>query len=274
MYSCSGDLERNNRILVSVIIPTYNSAKYIKNAINSALEQTTPPCEIVVIDDGSVDNTDYVVKSYVESKKIIYIKKQNGGAASARNLGLLVTRGDLIAFLDADDIWVREKLEKQIKLFKNKNVGLVYSGRFFLASERSLDSTPLFSGKVTGLLIKNNFITNSSVVVCKDIISLAGVFREEDRFKAIEDYDLWLRISLLCDIAYVNDALVGYRIHDEQISNINYAAIVKNVIKFYFYMFLDVNYRNFRFLIFVKILQNLKEYIMSLIKFNTPYVKR
>jgi glycosyltransferase involved in cell wall biosynthesis len=116
---------------ISVVIPTYNSAAYLPAAIDSAFNQTLPPFEIVVIDDGSIDNTVEVLKPY--EVRIRYIFQENKGPAAARNRGIAEANGDLIAFLDSDDVWLPEKLELQVPvLTENPKIGLVHSDFFLL----------------------------------------------------------------------------------------------------------------------------------------------
>ena len=245
--------------MISVVIPTYNSAKYIKEAIDSVLMQTLQPLEIIVVDDGSTDDTNSIIASYTDLKKIIYIKKDNGGPASARNMGIKKSSGEFIALLDADDIWESDKLEKQVLLFDNKDIGLVYSRRLFLSDNR-LDSGPLYSGNVTKNLLINNFITNSSVVIRKSICNQVGFFREEKRFFAIEDYDFWLRCSVVCNFSYIDSSLVAYRVHKGQISNVRRSAVARNIIKLYFFMLFDKKYKKHRRLLIFKIMQSIKRY--------------
>ncbi|MBU0568949.1 MAG: glycosyltransferase [Patescibacteria group bacterium] len=254
-----------NELKISVIIPTYNSARYIKEAIDSVLTQTLLPFEIIVVDDGSTDNTKRIITPYIELEKVTYIKKKNNGAASARNIGIKMAKGELIAFLDADDIWLPEKLAKQTSLFSDSNIGLVYSRRSFLPNYK-LDEGLLYAGVVTKELIKNNFITNSSVIIRKIICDKIGFFREEKRFIAIEDYDFWLRASIICQFGYSNNSLVYYRIHNNQSSNVHYSIILKNIIKLYIGMIFTSQYKNFRSLIFLKIIQNVKGCIFYKIK--------
>lgn len=106
---------------VSIIIPTYNSAKYIHDAIESVLNQTYQDFEIIVMDDGSIDNTKKVLRSYIESKKIRYFYQKNKGPSAARNKGIREAKGEYIAFLGADDIWHKKKLEKSINFMNIYN---------------------------------------------------------------------------------------------------------------------------------------------------------
>lgn len=204
---------------VSVIIPTYNAGQYIKDAIKSALNQTYKNIEIIVVDDGSIDDTGEVVKNY----EIKYLRKANGGPASARNVGIKEARGEYIAFLDADDLWLPEKLQEQIDFAaNNKSMGLVHSD---VITKYSNGETKIKrKGKDNYCrnefynLFMGNFITNSSVLAPKRHFEVFGSFDESPDLIANEDYDMWLRIASKHDIAYINKPLVVYRIHDQGIS--------------------------------------------------------
>src|ERR1700678_3861883 len=125
--------------LVSIIIPTYNRAEYLGQAIDSALAQSYRPIEIIVVDDGSTDDTQGVAARYGD--RIRYIHKANGGASSARNAGFAAASGEVLALLDSDDRWLTEKLEKQISLLSD-GVGLVHAGfRVFNSDDGRVTST-------------------------------------------------------------------------------------------------------------------------------------
>jgi len=251
--------------MISVIIPTYNAGEYLKEALDSVLAQTIALKEIIVIDDGSTDGTGKIVAPYIETKKIIYVKKANGGPASARNVGLRLATGKFIAFLDADDFWSSTKLAKQIALFSDPAVGLVYSRRIFWPSDKR-DEEILYSGQVTEKLIENNFITNSGVMMLKSLLDQIGFFREEKRFFAIEDYDFWLRASVLSRFAYTDEGLVYYRQHPGQISDARPSLVRSNITKFYAGLLFNRSYKESRGLILYKLMQNCKGYIMDRIK--------
>ncbi|MBU0477484.1 glycosyltransferase [bacterium] len=199
------------RPLVSVIIPTYNADKYIKEALESVFKQTYTNTEIIVIDDGSTDNTKEVLTPYLD--RIQYIYKENGGPASARNLGIKMAKGEYIAFLDADDIWLKEKLETQIKEM-NDGIGLVGCKDHTINGR--IKRTRNISYKE--LLIKNVF-SNSSVLVRRECIDRVGLFDERPEFKAVEDWDMWIRISKRCKATYINKTLVRIRSEANGISS-------------------------------------------------------
>ena len=207
--------------LVSVIIPTYNCSKYVTEAINSVLEQTYNNYEIIVIDDGSTDDTEGILSLYMD--KIRYVKKGNGGPASARNLGIKESKGEYVAFLDADDLWDSSKLEKQIALFdENLDLGLVHTALSqFIASLENM--APSFTNSVENNndfkdLFWHNFIGTSTVLVRKECFEKLGTFNEGSEYFSVEDYDMWLRIAQEYKIGYVADVLTFYRQHPDGIS--------------------------------------------------------
>ena len=158
---------------VSVIIPTYNAAQYLPHAIDSALKQTYPHKKVIVVDDGSTDHTWSVIEPYLE--RISYLRKDNGGPASARNLGISKSKGEYIAFLDADDIWLPEKLAVQVDfLKKNPQFRLVHSNTWIL--EKDKKPYPSFvkyrppSGQVFKKLFLQNHINNLTVLIRRECL--------------------------------------------------------------------------------------------------------
>ena len=209
-----------------MIIPSFNAAKYITEAVDSVLAQTHKPLEIIVVDDGSSDNTKEVLKPFIESRKIKYFYRENKGPGAARNRGIKESNGDLIAFLDSDDVWLPEKLEKQLKLFQNPETVLVYSDMEMLGGD---DSGKRFSkvfkikrfyrGRVFNRLIEENFIPNSTVVVRKNTLQGIGGFVEDRKFFSAEDYLCWLFLVRRGSVDFIDEALVLYRWHANNISH-------------------------------------------------------
>lgn len=216
--------ENNSKPLVSVVITCYNYDKYIALAIESALSQTYPNLEIVIVNDGSTDNSDQVISEYLNNDKIAYIKQENMGQAHAKNVGVLNSAGSYIAFLDADDIWCADKLEKQMLKFNDRNVGVVYCRAKYVDENNisfKYEMTDKYlqpqRGEVTKWLLYNNFIQFSSSVVKKECFDTMGLFDES--LKMGIDWDLWLRISTSYQFDYVEDRLFIYRMgHSGQMS--------------------------------------------------------
>jgi glycosyltransferase involved in cell wall biosynthesis len=211
-----------NLPLVSVIIPTYNAAQYVARAVDSALAQTYSPVEVIVVDDGSTDNTVQVLEPY--NSKIHYLYQPNAGQAAARNRAIRQSSGDFYAFLDADDMWQKDKLEQQIPvLLSNPKLGLVHSNFDYLDEKTGKTFTisrprHKLVGRCYTRLFFGCSIFASSVVVRRECLEKIGLFDEQIP-PGIEDYDLWLRISQEYEFAYVPRCLAVYRQHSTNISH-------------------------------------------------------
>jgi glycosyltransferase involved in cell wall biosynthesis len=199
---------------VSVIIPSYNCACYLPSSIESVLEQTYRDLEILVVDDGSTDDTESVLQRFAPSVR--YLKSCHKGAAAARNQGIIASDGDYIAFLDADDWWESEKIERQIaELEKDDKVDLVYSDMCVHYDDGTtvpsfLKNRPLAaSGYVFDKLIQSQFIFPSTVLIRRSCIQQVGMFDES--MLSLEDCDLFLRICYTCRVAVVLKPLVHRR---------------------------------------------------------------
>ncbi|GIW67075.1 MAG: glycosyl transferase [Candidatus Parcubacteria bacterium] len=207
-----------NKPLVSVIIPTYNRANLLPKAINSVINQTYKNWELLIIDDGSKDNTKKIVEEFIKKdSRIKYFYQENSGQPAAMNLGIKNSNGEYVAFLDDDDEWSPEKLEKQLKEFeKDKNIALVYTDALIVGGElnnkKSSDISKLYFGYVYKNLLYKNFITASSVMIKRKIFNELGLFDENYLIKKTQtqDYDMWLRIAKYYKFGYVPEILVKY----------------------------------------------------------------
>jgi serine acetyltransferase len=211
-------------VTVSVVITCYNYGRYLSGAIDSVLEQTYSDFEIILVDDGSTDDTEQVAGSYLHNPRIQYIRQENAGQANAKNTGIRHSTGELIAFLDADDRWCPDKLAKQIPCFSDSEVGVVYSLARYIDEEgkefnykRTSPYLQPRRGKVSTWLILDNFVQFSSSVVRKECFEKFGVFDES--LKMGIDWDLWLRISTGYAFDFVDEQLFYYRVgHAGQMS--------------------------------------------------------
>ncbi|MDD5680054.1 MAG: glycosyltransferase [Candidatus Omnitrophica bacterium] len=202
---------------ISVIIPTYNRANYICNAIDSVLAQTYKDFEIIVVDDGSTDNTKEILTTYGGSAKYIY--QQNQGVSSARNRGIKEAIGEYVAFLDSDDEWDERKLEKQVKLFeKEPSVYLQYCyARFVNVQEKRDFIMPEYVTRTFEDLVlshyknKNADLPTSTVMIRKLCFDQIGCF--DENLPCIEDYELWLRIAKKFAIGFIPEILVVENCH-------------------------------------------------------------
>jgi len=208
----------DEKALVSVIIPSYNAGLFIEETIDSALNQTHKNLEVILIDDGSIDNTVEIVSELMRKDDRIKLATQHhGGVSRARNMAIEIAKGDYIALLDHDDCWDQTKIEKQLTLFKRNNIGLVYSDAFhWLNGEKDIDrvfrKVKPFRGKVFGQLLENFFILCQSVVIRKSLLDqMEYVFDPE--MEMCEEWDLFLRLALITDFDYIDEPLVRWRLH-------------------------------------------------------------
>ena len=250
--------------LVSVIIPTYNCASYVVTAIKSVLFQSYEKSEIIIIDDGSTDETREVIRPYM--KDIVYIYQENRGLPAARNRGLQEATGEFIAFLDADDLWLKDKLAIQLQVFESSpSVGIVFSDFSVFAEdgfredhyfkkcfpifkennitlsdifknkrkircENTQNEVQIYYGNIANHLFFGNFILPSSVVMRKSIINNLGGF--DENYKIAEETDFFLRVCTLYDAAYVDRTLVDYLV--KRVGNLtgspNTEKLIRNAI--------------------------------------------
>lgn len=205
--------------LVSVITATYNMARYLPQTIDSILAQTHPRVEAVVVDDGSTDDTAAVLSRYAGDPRVRSFSQPNMGQTKAKNRGLREARGDFIGFCDADDVWSAGKLERQLPLFADPKVGVVYGGFDLIDEHGARRPGPEFphpTGRITAPLLIDNFILFPTALARREAIEKAGGF-DESLTMAI-DYDLWLRISVEHEFAYLPEVTVHYRVWPGQMS--------------------------------------------------------
>jgi glycosyltransferase involved in cell wall biosynthesis len=178
--------------LVSVIIPTFNRSSLIKEALDSALSQNYRPMEIVVIDDGSTDNTEQVVASYGGIK---YIRQANSGPAAARNNGIRASSGELIALLDSDDRWLPRKLERQVPLFTDPEIGLVHAAIRFFRDGTGEVLGEMFSGERLDVhdILSHKMLGTQTVVFRRRVFDEIGGFDES--LLGPEDFDFFIRVA-------------------------------------------------------------------------------
>jgi len=193
---------------VSIILPTYNGEKYISDAIQSVLNQSFSDWELLVVDDASTNNTSGVVKRFSENdKRIIYIKNErNLGIQKTLNSGLKHAKGEYVARIDDDDVWIDStKLEKQIAfLEENKNYVLVGTGVINVNEDnRELFRflNPLSDIAIRKKMLSKNCFIHSSVVFRKDVVMRFGGYDETEKTKHVEDYDLWLKLGSVGKLA-------------------------------------------------------------------------
>lgn len=213
---------------IDVIIPLYNCQKFIIDAIQSVESQTIGPAKIIVVNDGSTDNSLEVVNQYKSSIPIQVINKLNGGVSSARNTGIQASTAEFIAFLDADDEWVPDKLEQQLKVFIAQPCGVIGAvfSRFILIDENGHEvrqKTPFridpnIRKNARSILVQANVVGSpSAVMVRRTCLDVVGYF--DEKLAGGEDCDLWLRIAEISTIDYVDKELVRIRKHNHNAQN-------------------------------------------------------
>lgn len=213
-----------SEILVSIVVPVYNGEKYLKKTIESILEQTYSSFELLLINDGSSDASAKLIDTLVTTdSRIKGFTKENGGVANARNHGVLLAKGELIAFCDQDDLWLPDKLEKQIPLFDNPNVGLVYCGAIVEAVLYGKTSKGSLANKQRGYvfdqLVQLNMLTCCTAVVRKKHLLKAGGFDDDLALMGVDDWHLWLKMSLICEFDFVAEHLAVHVFHGDNYSS-------------------------------------------------------
>ncbi|HZT79663.1 MAG TPA: glycosyltransferase [Gemmataceae bacterium] len=197
---------------VSAVITAHNYGRFLPAALDSLLGQTFTGWEAVIVDDGSTDDTPAVAARYLRDPRIRYHRTDHVGQPAAKNLGVRLTQAPLVAFLDADDVWLPRKLERQLALFADPAVGVVY-GRRVLIDEEGFElegPTPsLHRGPVLPEIFRRNFVCFSSSVVRREVFESAGGF--DEKLALAIDYDLWLRVALRWHFDYVDEPVVKYR---------------------------------------------------------------
>lgn len=208
------------------MIPAYNAGAFIAQTLQSVLLQDMPIQSVIVVNDGSIDDTQSKVLAFQEQNpqlKIALIYQDNAGLSAARNAGIRHSQADYISLLDADDLWHPTKLSSQIALFQNSHnpqLGVVYcayelidaAGNLLPAKEQAL-ITPNLRGNVYKSLLRGNFISGSgsSVLIARAVFDQVGLF--DQKLKACEDWDMWLRIAQHYLFDYVDQTLVSIRVH-------------------------------------------------------------
>ena len=204
---------------VSVVMPVHNGQQFIRQSIQSALDQVGCEVELIVVDDGSTDNTAQIVRSF--GARVRYVFQANAGPAAARNAGIEFAQHEWIAFLDADDLWTSDKLSRQLKLAQDIDAQLVYSNTKNFGSDDvdELRSVPdeMPAGDVYHHLLLDNFVTLSSVLIRRETLISVDGFRTS--YRGTEDWDLWLRLSSAgVEFHPIREPLVQYRWLDNSLS--------------------------------------------------------
>jgi glycosyltransferase involved in cell wall biosynthesis len=205
--------------LVSVVLPTHNMARFLGEALDSVLNQTYPHLEVHVIDDGSTDNPRAAIAKQLEDPRVHFYTIPQSGQGRAKNVGLRAARGEFVAFIDADDVWVLDKLERQLPLFDRPEIGVVYSDYARIdvnGAPLERIKSPVHVGRITNQLLIENFVTGMASVVRRECFERVGYLDEVIPMGI--DYDLWLRISTVYEFAYLDYQTYLYRFWGGQMS--------------------------------------------------------
>ncbi|UCH15261.1 MAG: glycosyltransferase, partial [Bacteroidales bacterium] len=209
--------------LVSIIMPVYNGEKYLKDAVNSVLEQSYKEFELIIIDDCSTDTTSQILAEYekMDSRIKVYYNNKNLGVSKSLNLALNMAKGMFIARIDSDDVWFKEKLRKQIEhLANNPSTYLLGTAKKVINESGNIINTKekqFFAyAQIKRQILKNNLFCHSSVIFRRSILNDAGYYNE--RFLNSEDYEFWIRVLAKRKAEILPEPLVYYRLHKDMIS--------------------------------------------------------
>jgi glycosyltransferase involved in cell wall biosynthesis len=209
--------------LISVVLPAYNAAEYIAQAIESVIRQSWTDWELIIVNDGSRDNTNDIIVSFLKDERIRLVTQENGGVSRARNRGIQLARGNWIAFLDADDIWLPEKLKKQMVVVKKyPEVGVCGTSMETIGRDsRTIHSFPEedFFGHASRKLVMGSLsFPLSSGLVRRELFEKTGGF-DEQITSFSEDFDFWLRASLISPFYKIGETLIRYRVEIDNTSH-------------------------------------------------------
>jgi len=210
--------------LVSIIIPVYNGSQYLEKTIDTILAQDYTNFEVILVNDGSTDNSAQLIETLIDrDSRIKVYHKENGGVAAARNYGIDKANGEFIAFCDQDDFWLPTKLTKQIPLFQNDNVGLVYCGAIADYVKLNKQDKPSFDNKYSGdvfnKLIQVNMFTCCTAVARKSLLQETKAFDDDRDLMGVDDWLAWLKLSLVCEIDFVAEHLAIHVFHGDNYSS-------------------------------------------------------
>lgn len=215
--------------LVSIIMPNYNSSKYLPETIKSVIAQSYSAWELIIVDDCSTDESVSIIKKYcsIDRRIKFFINERNSGAAFSRNYALSQASGRWIAFLDSDDIWFSEKLAKQIKFMELNNFHFTYTN-YNRIDENSNNLMKVISGPkviTRRTMFRYNYIGCLTAIYDRNVV---GIIHVDERLKSKNDYAMWLQVCQKCNCYLLNDVLGSYRVRSNSISHISLKASIKN----------------------------------------------
>lgn len=219
--------------LVSVVIPAYNVEKFIRETVMSALAQSYQNVEVIVVNDGSTDDTQAILAS-IKDSRLKVLNTKNSGVSAARNLGIEQSAGEWVAFLDGDDLWITEKLEKQMS-FVSEDVAWSHTDSIFVGKNQvgtvcASDLSEMAQGEAFDKLLICNTITTSTVIAKKSLLMRAGLFRTD--LASLEDWDLWLKMARLEPIGFLKESLTKYLVHDNSATRKDLSLTLRDHMQF------------------------------------------
>lgn len=209
-------------MLISIITPTYNREAFLPAAIESVLAQSYKEFELIIVDDGSTDNSRELINTYAEKdSRVRYLYQENQRQSVARNYALSIAKGDFICFLDSDNYWPHDKLEKSLKAFEQyPDADIVYGDCITIdeqGNELHRNNMRRYSGKIAALLLKDNFVSMNTTMTRRKCFNEMGGMSGKRR--VADDYDLWLKFSARYRFQYIPEFLAYYRVMENQISS-------------------------------------------------------
>lgn len=197
----------------------YNAERYIRDSIGSVLDQTYRDWELLVVDDGSTDSTQAQVASFGDERIRVLSEPHVGVLAQVRNRGIAAARGEAIALLDSDDVWLEHKLARQVEVLGERSgVGLVHTAAAPLVDGNAGRALRVRTEPAFRRLLENNFLFSSSVLVRRAILDEYGPFDPDPVLDGSPDYDLWLRLAPRTEFAFIDEVSLLYRVHAQQMS--------------------------------------------------------
>ena len=210
-----------NKPLISVLLPVYNSELYIKEAVDSILNQTYSHFELIIIDDCSTDNTIAILRSYHDSRINLIVKSENTGYTNSLNYGISIAKGKYIARMDGDDISLPERFEKQVDFLENNPEVVLCGTQYQIIGTSKTCNHPTEHDEIKAKLILGCYIAHPTVMFNKTFFD-DNQLNYNTEMEPAEDYDLWSRVAFLGKIANLNEVFLDYRVHENQTSHVRF----------------------------------------------------
>lgn len=205
--------------LVSIVLPVFNAAPYLEESLNSIICQTYKNLEIIVIDDGSTDESQDIIRRYQDNRIRLYIHEDNQGLISTLNEGIERAQGKYIARMDADDVALSRRIEKQVAFLENNpEVGILGTRKQLIGIKQTTVNYPIHDEEIRWELLYRCSISHPTVIIRKELFKDSTLRFDKEYFHA-EDYDLWTRLLRITKAANLPEVLLKYRIHDASVSN-------------------------------------------------------